>query len=233
MLALVRDQRREAGAGAVRPPRLAPQGLVHVRVPVDETRQEQERRDRRPRDRPTPSGRSPTDAISPSRTTTSVASAPSGRTSQQQQIARAHAASVQRCGCRPGLAAPRAAAAPSAPAGRRVAGASDREHVVPGAEEEIEELGVELRPAPGEHRLARLVGPVSRPVHAVRRQRVEDVCDRGDAALQRDLLALEALADNPGRPSARDASARAPPRGRAGRRPSRRGSGGPSPCAPP
>ena len=39
MLPLVRDQRREAGAGAVRPPRLAPQGLVHVRVPVDEARE--------------------------------------------------------------------------------------------------------------------------------------------------------------------------------------------------
>ena len=72
-------------------------------------------------------------------------------------------------------------------------GAPDREHVVERAEEEVEQLGVELRAAPVLHHLPSLVDREGGPVDAVGGERVEDVCDGGDAALDRDRVAGEAV----------------------------------------
>ena len=71
-------------------------------------------------------------------------------------------------------------------------GAPDREHVVERAEEEVEQLGVELRAALLLHHLPRLLDREGRPVDAVGGQRVEDVRDGGDAALDRDRVAVQA-----------------------------------------
>ena len=82
-------------------------------------------------------------------------------------------------------------------------GAPDREDVVEGAEEEVEQLGVELGAAFLLHHLAGLVDLEGGPVDAVGGEGVEDVGDGGDAALDRDRVALEAGAGSRCRRSAR------------------------------
>ena len=73
-----------------------------------------------------------------------------------------------------------------------VGGAPDVEYVVERAEEEVEQLGVELRAALLLHHLPGFVGLERRAVDAVGDQRVEDVRDGADSALDRDLIAREA-----------------------------------------
>lgn len=61
------------------------------------------------------------------------------------------------------------------------------------AEEKIQDLGVELTPSTGLHDLDGLVHRKRRPIDAVAEKSVEDVGDRGDPTLQRDLVADESV----------------------------------------